>query len=115
MLNKFKQKLLFLATISFIIAGNAACNDDNYNNSLVGTWYEVGSTKNKGVNVVFTKTNVSVYHYFKDYKTSDSLFNDTIILYDNLKYYILPNDKIQLYHFPNNEKNDIILTKELSN
>ena len=79
----------------------AACNDegiiivDDYvvkkdttqNQSLVGEWYEVGYTENMGVKVVFTETNLTAYTYY-GHK-----------VYDNLIYYILNDDEMQIDNF----------------
>ena len=87
-----------------------ACNDGDGGNppepqtySFVGTWYEVGSTDDIGVKVIFTETNMFAFSYTKDHINpsypfwGDSIQNDTLWwYYDDVTYNILCKDTIQL-------------------
>jgi len=112
------QKFLIITTIMCLIGLAPAClNEDGNltfrikvdakdhlqeNQSLVGTWYEVGSTENQGMKVIFTKNTVTAFRYLKDYKNPylDSLFNDTLKFYDNAEYTIISEDTLKLQHYP---------------
>ena len=114
--------LLFILTLVFSIILLASCKDDviqtNTNtNPLVGEWYEVGSTENRGTKVVFTETNFKVVFYFVnqhlDPVTVDirTLYNEPYsFIFDNeieIKTiakdpirFTLNNDTLVLHHIP---------------
>ena len=111
-----KQKLLLFAKVICVVLATAivvtAYGDDGGSNdndlsppfdpnySLKGTWYEVGSTDAKGIKVIFTETNVTMFDY-GNYLYPGIFFNDdTTIWYDNLLYSILSDDTLQIYDFP---------------
>jgi len=91
------QKILII-TMLLCLGFATACDDDGGGGytpptppepiSLVGIWYEVGSTENKGIKVTFTETHCIPLSYWKDYvyPTAPELgvFNDTLHFFCHL-------------------------------
>ena len=84
------NRLLIFAITILCLAGSTACKDETQEpheptNPLLGTWYEVGSTENKGIKVVFTETHLNLHHYGYTHTGFD---------YDNFPYSLIPTDSI---------------------
>ncbi|MCL2039208.1 MAG: hypothetical protein FWG85_02125 [Bacteroidetes bacterium] len=64
-------------------------------NSIVGTWYQVGSTENIGVKVTFTETTLTAYAY--DDRYPEDMWKRW---YDNVDYSIISKNEIKLSGLP---------------
>jgi len=62
-------------------------------NTVVGTWYEVGSAYTLGRKVIFTDTTITAYRYYNN--PNDVWFK----WFDDNKYFLLNNDTLEIAHF----------------
>ena len=113
-----KKGFIIISLVLLCLVGFAtSCKDSSNSNepplqedfTLVGEWIKIGSTENKGSIVVFTKTNVTAFHYAKDYHISipdlnfDTVLNYEILWYDNAKY-LLDDTILEVLEPPINSK-----------
>ena len=93
-----------------IDASNKKDDDTLKSNSLVGEWYEVGSTENKGVKVIFTENTVTAFHYAYNYEFGGTVYNYNEKWYDGTKY-SLDNTTLKVLEPPiNSMPTDLLKT-----
>jgi hypothetical protein len=85
---------------SIILYKKCSVVDDTDINSVLGEWYELGSTDNRGKNVVFTNSTVTMVEYFSNYEHGwGMVWSGENKLFDDVEY-LVDGDTLILFNNP---------------
>jgi len=118
-----RKNILIIAMLLCLFGFATACENDGGGGytpptppepiSLIGVWYEVGSTVNKGVKVTFTETHCIALSYWKDYVFQDPVYGIDTVINDTFGFWGgYGSDSVVTYEILSDSKMKLAMTLE---